>query len=93
MIIVNRKRDIIINFSNVLSIYIQDKNVQALISGIEEALILGKYDTEERAKEVLEEIAIAYANITTMSMPKISIHEFIPAQEIFRNIAYHMPEK
>jgi len=62
MIIVNQKRDIVINFSQVLSIYVQEKNVQVLISCIEDALILGKYKTEERAKEVLSEISKTYAD-------------------------------
>ena len=62
MIILNQKKDIIINFSNVVSIYVQEKNVQVLMTFIEDALILGKYDTEERAKEVLSEIMERYTN-------------------------------
>lgn len=60
MIILNQKKDITINFSNVVSIYVQEKNVQVLMSFIQDALILGKYATEERAKEVLEEIIEQY---------------------------------
>ena len=56
MIILNQKKDIVINFSNVVSIYVQEKNVQVLMTFIEDSLILGKYATEERAKEVLNEI-------------------------------------
>lgn len=62
MIILNQKKDIIINFSNVVSIYVQDTNVQMLMTFIEDALILGKYATKERAKEVLEEILERYTN-------------------------------
>ena len=62
MIILNQKKDIIINFSNVVSIYVQEKNVQVLMTFIEDALILGKYATEERAKEVLNEIIERYTN-------------------------------
>ena len=62
MIIVNQNQNIVINFSQILSIYVQEKNVQVLISCIEDALILGKYKTEERAKEVLSEISKTYAD-------------------------------
>ena len=64
MIILNQKKDIIINFSNVVSIYVQEKNVQVLMTFIEDALILGKYKTEERAKEVLDEIIELYKKQT-----------------------------
>ena len=62
MIILNQKKDIIINFSNVVSIYVQEKNVQVLMTFIEDALILGEYDNEERIKEVLSEIMERYTN-------------------------------
>ena len=62
MIILNQKKDIAINFSNVISVYRQGKNVQVSMTFIEDALILGKYKTEERAKEVLNEIIERYTN-------------------------------
>ena len=62
MIIVNQRQDIIINFTNVISIYVKEKDVQVLMNCIEDALILGKYATEERAKEVLQEIIERYTN-------------------------------
>ena len=62
MIIVNQREDIIINFTNVISIYVKEKDVQVLMNCIEDALILGKYATEKRAKEVLQEIIERYIN-------------------------------
>lgn len=62
MIIVNQREDIIINFTNVISIYVKEKDVQVLMNCIEDALILGKYATEKRAKEVLQEIIKSYTN-------------------------------
>lgn len=62
MIIVNQREDIIINFTNVISIYVKEKDVQVLMNCIEDALILGKYATEKRAKEVLQEIIERYTN-------------------------------
>lgn len=62
MLILNQKKNIVINFFNVSSVYVQDKNVQVLITFMEDSLILGKYNTEERAKEVLNEIIELYKN-------------------------------
>lgn len=62
MLIVNQKRDIVINFSNVLSIYVQEKNVQVLISCIEDALIIGKYTTEEKANKIFQELIRSLQN-------------------------------
>ena len=62
MLILNQKKNIVINFLNVSSVYVQDKNVQVLITFMEDSLILGKYSTEERAKEVLNEIIELYKN-------------------------------
>lgn len=62
MIIVNQREDTIINFTNVISIYVKEKDVQVLMNCIEDALILGKYATEKRAKEVLQEIIERYTN-------------------------------
>ena len=62
MLIVNQREDIIINFTNVISIYVKEKDVQVLMNCIEDALILGKYATEKRAKEVLQEIIERYTN-------------------------------
>lgn len=83
MIILNQKKDIIINFSNVVSIYVQDKNVQVLMTFIEDALILGKYATEERAKEVLQEIIRKYA---TFSLDRLGSIKIIPK-------VYEMPKE
>ena len=62
MLILNQKKNIVINFLNVSSVYVQDKNLQVLITFMEDSLILGKYNTEERAKEVLNEIIELYKN-------------------------------
>lgn len=75
MIILNQKKDIVINFSNVVSIYVQEKNVQVLMTFIEDALILGKYKTEERAKEVLNEIVDEYIKYATIENEIRSVKE------------------
>jgi len=100
MIIVSQDKEIT-NFDNVTRIFIEDFSEDGDGFGIgadtnsaeSQCWDLGYYKTEERAKEVLQEISIAYANITMLSIPKINIHELIPAKEIVRNIAYQMPAK
>ena len=89
MIILNQKKDIIINFSNVISIYVQEKNVQVLMSFIQDALILGKYATEERAKEVLQEIVKTYIE-SKKTQEATSIFGF---STIPSNTYYEMPEE
>ena len=54
---------------------------------------LGEYETEERAKEVLEQITIAYANMEIIKIPCIRIEETLLAKELKRNIVFEMPEK
>ncbi len=98
MIIVSQKKEVI-NFDNVTRIFIADFSEDGFGIGADTNSVdsqcwdLGYYETEQRAKEILEEVTIAYANITMMNMPKINIHEFIPAKEIIRNLVYQMPEK
>lgn len=98
MIIVSQDKEII-NFDNVTRIFIEDFSEDGDGFGIgadtnsaeSQCWDLGYYKTEERAKEVLQEISIAYANITMLSIPKINIHELISAKEMVRNIVYEMP--
>lgn len=100
MLIVNKKRDIVINFSNVLSIYVQENNVQTLISCVEGALILGKYKTEERAKEVLQEIVEVFTDEEFFHIRKSSLNNLDELAEpkyilkpISRPKVYEMPEE
>ena len=98
MIIVSQDKDRIFNFDNLTNILATKagKDNEWCIKVIFLNLdfeVIAYYATEERAKEVLREITIAYANITMLSMPNIDIHEFIPEKEMVRNIAYEMPEE
>lgn len=66
MIIVSQDKRMIINFDNIVGIVIRkntDENlyqVQCKSENEKNKRILGKYKTEERAKEVLEEIIELY---------------------------------
>lgn len=68
MLIVSQDKDEIVNFNNIINIQMTDCDGDYVISAI--ALVgvddfyreLGYYKTEERAKEVLQEIITRYKN-------------------------------
>ena len=102
MIIVSQDKKEIVNFDSVISIkiYHDDEDNECLYeiyAVVEEPddnyILLGIYETEERAKEVLEQITIAYANMEIIKIPCIRIEETLLAKEIKRNIVFEMPEK
>lgn len=80
MIIVSQDKDNIVNFDNIVSVGIEDfdlndKNCFQRITAetLGTAVVLGDYKTEERAKEVLREIKGNW--------------------EIRRDLAYYMPKE
>lgn len=72
MIIVSQDKRMIINFDNIVGIVIRkntDENVyqiQCKSENEKNKRIIGKYDTEERAKEVLQEIIKKYRDVTVV---------------------------
>lgn len=98
MILINQNKNKIVNLDNLTQIYItQDEEETAYYIRFEtvDSLYddLGEYATEERAKEVLNEIGAAY---TTMEV--VNAKNFYPSKTINGNmlipyIAYEMPEK
>ena len=88
MIIVSQDKDNVINYDNVKSLWIDDNvldktNTTFYINADDD--FLGEYETEERAKEILQEIISKYkttlynskTNETVVNVPKV----------------YEMPEK
>jgi len=59
MIIVNQNKDVIVNFDNIVGLQIEDNGIEAIFINNDD-LILAEYKTEERAKEVLQEIIKTY---------------------------------
>lgn len=89
MLILSQDKNVIINFNKALSIWIENplNNDNSKFSIEVSADIdenLGYYDTEERAKEVLQEIIKVYKE-----SGKKQIDDFI----IETNVVYEMPEK
>lgn len=100
MLIVSQDKDNIVNFSNIVSIGIEDfdlneNNYYQRITAetLGTAVVLGDYKTEERAKEVLEEITSAYTIMEIFKTPIIDTYQTIPGEEIARNICYEMPKE
>ena len=100
MIIVSQNREEILNFNNVMNIEICNCNEDGfgifagVIIGVDDNYrLLGYYSKESRAREVLEEIMIAYANMEMLKVPKININQIITAAEMTRNICYKMPRE
>ena len=82
MIIVNQAKDEIINFKNMDNIYISRTGEVRACANMEDCVyVLGKYESEERAKEVLQEIIKTY---------KETNYEYENCW-CLRNVIYEMP--
>lgn len=81
MIIVSQDKEIIVNFDNVLKIYIEiiERNIWITARQKDRDVILAEYKTKERAKEVLQEI--------------IDMYKFNRCEAVGqKNAVYRMPE-
>ena len=62
MIIISQDKNVIINFDNVTGIQLDEDDKQIGIQLVnDDSLIIGEYDTKERAKKVLAEIIERYS--------------------------------
>ncbi len=95
MIIVSQNREQIINFNTLSFIGLSEENMKQIVAHDvnKHVFFVGIYETEERAKEVLKAITIAYGNIKMINIPKIHIDQEISSTELIRNFCYCMPEK
>lgn len=79
MLILNQDRNELINLKNVCSIFIRVYN--SCVSLETEEYTLGDYSTEERAREILEEIGQEYCFLTNEEKGYVA------------NGMYYMPEE
>lgn len=100
MIIISQDRTMSFNYENIETIGVgnplenNDGKFVILVETVSDNQYpIAEYETEERAKEVLEEITFAYANMEMLKIPKIDIHQIITASEMVRNICYKMPKE
>lgn len=68
MIIVSQDRRKAINMNKVLSVYRSNKDIGAEYPFEDGWAVLGRYETEERAKEVFKEIMTRHANWENMQV-------------------------
>ena len=85
MIIVSQDKSEIINFDKVQNIYVSGRFI-SLNFELNNNEVIGTYETEERAKEVLKEILEAYKNCNYYSISQMGKGFVI-------NDYYEMPEE
>ena len=95
MIIISQNEKLIINNNNITLIYIEfveyEKIKYRLTAEMvtSSEIILGEYKTEERSKEILQEIVRKYK----LGTNKIKIKTSRGAEIVERNIIYEMPKE
>lgn len=96
MIIVNQAKDEIINFKNMNNIYISRTGEVRACANMEDCVyVLGKYESEERAKEVLQEIIKRYSSYLKLEGEPAILQGQMDIQLNILNVpkVYQMPEK
>jgi len=100
MIIVSQDKEAVVTYENieVLGIGNPLENNNGLFAIIANAItdnqyILGEYTTKERAKEVLREIAYAYANVELLKIPKMDFKEVVTSKQFGNLVKYEMPKE
>ena len=92
MIIVSQDKDRIFNFANIIYITANEKNEIVATTNWNDnadgAYELGQYATEERAKEVLQEIMEYYNSLTRKSVYAMGDDGFTFKEKFY----YEMPE-
>lgn len=84
MLILSQDKETIINFENIIHVFVSAKSICCRMMNGTSANHLGQYKSEERAKEVLQEIIAAYKNEGIKKIDAIMIDE---------KIVYEMPEE
>lgn len=99
MIIVSQEKDAILNFDNVIGIRTEidiesNKETRIAIDTIDsERYYIARYSTEERTKEVLQEILEAYKATETFKAISNRISDEVGAIAIKNGFVYEMPEE
>lgn len=96
MIIVSQDKEKIVNFDNVNIILVRENKIISFdntYTDNQDGDLLGKYKTEERAKEVLQEIGDCYKSIQMLKFPNYKISTKITGKDLQQLIVYKMPEK
>lgn len=96
MIIVSQEKIRIFNFNNLTQLYVyiaeEEKEYEIRCETVDSLYeILGIYKTEERAKEVLEEIGGAYVVTQMLLCPTMTTATVLKGEDIAELMCYKMP--
>lgn len=92
MLILSQDKKEIVNFDNITNIFILNNNIKCMLTNEGETYI-GVYDTEKRAKEVLQEILKFYKATETFKTISNRISDEVGAIAIKEGFVYEMQEK
>lgn len=93
MLILSQDKSMIINFDRIINIYVEKNKINYQCPDIEDFWgTIGKYETEERAKEVLKEIAYFYSRADYNTKP-VSFEQGLIAILSRHYGMFVMPEK
>ena len=92
MLILSQDKNGIVNLTNITSILVENKELIARVTNGHKAT-LGEYDTEERAKEVLQEIILHYRATETFKAVSNKISDQVSCIAIEQGFVYEMPGK
>lgn len=97
MIIVSQDKTKIVNFDNVNMILVREGKIisfdNTFNAGTDDGDLLAKYKTEERAKEVLQEIQETYASSELLKIPSVVPERTISGLELIEAFIYKMPKE
>lgn len=98
MIIVSQDKKVIVNMDNIISTEVgkrKDKNefaiIQVDVRGFDAPIAF--YKTEERAKEVLQEIIKAYTSMQILPFLQANISDNLYGKDLAKVVAYEMPQE
>ena len=98
MIIVSQDKTETINFDNIVRLSISNNmNGQFLIECHnfcdDFETVIGLYSTEERAKEVLEEITLAYTSMELINTRQLELEMTLYGRDLAQCICFKMPKE
>lgn len=91
MLIVSQTRKKAVNLDNIAHIFIINNSVEYGRMSGHEANPLGEYETEERAKEVLQEIIDMYKSTESFKASANRVSDSVGALAIKKGFVYYMP--
>ena len=98
MIIVEQEKTYLVNFENVsnISLAVDREEIEYAIlaqTTDKEEVVMGIYKTEERAKEVLQEIVKKYKATESLKISINRISDKVGAIGLENSLVYEMPEE